>query len=247
MTRIVTLLTDYGTRDSYVAEVKAVVLAGAPAARLVDVSHDVPPGDVRAGQYLLARTWHRFPDGSIHLVIIDPGVGTARRALAGRIGGHQFVGPDNGLFAGLPAEARWVALPVPPAASSTFHGRDVFAMAAARLAAGEDLEQVGPATAPPTGAALPAPRWDGAAWVGEVIYVDRFGTLVTNLPATAVEPGVRVVAGDRDVGSLMRTFGDVAPGHLVAFGGSGQTIEIAVRNGSAARLLGIGVGASVRA
>ncbi len=247
MSRIVTLLTDYGTRDSYVAEVKAAVLGGAPHARLVDISHDVPPGDVRAGQYLLARVWHRFPSGTVHVVVVDPGVGTARRALAGSAGGHLFVGPDNGLFAVLPAESRWVVITAGPEASATFHGRDVFAPAAARLAAGEELHRVGSPATPPTGSALPVPRWDGAAWVGEVIYVDRFGTLVTNLPVSAVDPGVRIVAADRDVGPLLRTFGDVAPGHLVAFGGSGGTIEIAVRNGNAARLLGIGVGATVRA
>ncbi len=247
MSRLVTLLTDYGTLDSYVAEVKAAVLASAPQAQLVDISHDVPPGDVRAGQYLLARTWHRFPAGTVHLVIVDPGVGTARRPLAGSGGGHLFVGPDNGLFAGLPAESQWVVITASPGASATFHGRDVFAPAAARLAAGADLHRLGSPTTAPTGGALPVPRWDGAGWVGEVIYVDRFGTLVTNLPASAVEPGVRIVAADRDVGPLLRTFGDVAPGHLVAFDGSGGTIEIAVRNGNAARLLGIGVGATVRA
>ena len=247
MTRIVTLLTDYGMRDSYVAEVKAVLLARAPAVRLVDVSHDVPPGDVRAGQYLLSRTWHRFPEGSIHLAIIDPGVGTARRALAGTVGGHLFVGPDNGLFAVLPADARWVELGVPAGASATFHGRDVFAPAAAQLAGGAALDGLGETATDIARAALPVPAWDGAAWIGEVIYVDRFGTLVTNLSATAVEPGVRIVAGDRDVGPLLRTFGDVEPGHLVVFAGSGGTVEIAVRNGSAARLLGIGVGAVVRA
>ncbi|HXV90745.1 MAG TPA: SAM-dependent chlorinase/fluorinase [Gemmatimonadales bacterium] len=247
MSRVITLLTDYGLRDSYVAEVKAVLLSRAPGAMLVDITHDVPAGDVRAGQYLLARAWHRFPEGTVHLAIVDPGVGTARRALAGAVAGHLFVGPDNGLLSSLPAGVRWVALPVPAEASATFHGRDVFAPAAARLASGEHLEGLGPPATDVSRSPLPAPRFDGAAWVGEVVYVDRFGTLVTNLPGDVVEPGVRLVVGDREVGALRRTFGDVDPGHLVAFVGSGGTIEVAVRNGSAERLLGAGVGTTVRA
>jgi len=247
VTRVITLLTDYGLRDSYVAEVKAVLLARAPGAVLVDVSHDVPAGDVRAGQYLLARAWHRFPTGTVHLAIVDPGVGTARRALAGAVAGHCFVGPDNGLLSALPDTARWIDLPVPADAAATFHGRDVFAPAAARLATGTALEDLGPPAEAVVRSPLPAPRWDGAAWIGEVVYVDRFGTLVTNLPGDAVEPGVRLVVGDREVGPLRRTFGDVDRGALVAFVGSGGTIEVAVRNGSAGRLLGAGVGTTVRA
>lgn len=247
MKRIVTLLTDYGVRDSYVAEVKAVVLSKAGAVQLVDVSHEVPPGDVRAGQYLLSRAWRRFPPDTVHLVIIDPGVGTGRHALAGSAAGHHFVGPDNGVFSCVPEDAQWVALRAAPDAAPTFHGRDVFAPAAAQLVSGVPLAQLGEAVRDVVRAPLPEPRYDGAAWLGEVIYVDRFGTLVTNLVASRVEPGVRIVAGEREVGGLRRTFGDVAHGHLVAFPGSGGTIEIAVRNGSATRLLGIGVGAEVRA
>jgi len=117
VSRVITLLTDYGLRDSYVAEVKAVLVSRAPGVVLVDVTHDVPAGDVRAGQYLLARAWHRFPTGTVHLAIVDPGVGTARRALAGAVAGHLFVGPDNGLLSALPDAARWVSLPVPAEAA----------------------------------------------------------------------------------------------------------------------------------
>jgi S-adenosylmethionine hydrolase len=247
VTRAITLLTDYGLRDSYVAEVKAVLLSLAPGTIVVDVTHDVPAGDVRAGQYLLARAWHRFPAGTVHVAIVDPGVGTARRALAGAFQSHCFVGPDNGLLSSLPDDARWVDLPVPAGAAATFHGRDVFAPAAARLAGGAALEDLGHPVSDVVRSPLPAPRWDGAAWVGEVVYVDRFGTLVSNLPGDAVEPGVRLFVGDRDVGALRGTFGDVGRGSLVAFVGSGGTIEVAVRNGSAMRLLGAGVGTSVRA
>jgi S-adenosylmethionine hydrolase len=186
VSRVITLLTDYGLRDSYVAEVKAVLVARAPAATVVDVTHEVPAGDVRAGQYLLARVWHRFPAGSVHLAIVDPGVGTSRRALAAGAAGHLFVAPDNGLLSFLPEDARWVELPVPATAAPTFHGRDVFAPAAARLVNDEHLERLGPTATDVNRFPLPAPRFDGVAWVGEVVYIDRFGTLVTNLPGDAV-------------------------------------------------------------
>ena len=244
---VITLLTDFGTADSYVAEVKAVLLAGAPQTTLVDVTHDIPPGDVRAAQYVLSRAWPRFPAGTVHYAVVDPGVGTARRALAAEAGGHRFVAPDNGLLSPLPADARFVTLAVPPAAAATFHGRDVFAPAAVRLAEGWRLEDVGVRATGVTRAPLPAPKFDGVAWVGEVIYVDRFGTLITNLPARAVEPGIRIHVGDRDAGALRRTFGDVERGQLVAFIGSGGTVEVAVRDGHAMRLLGAGVGTEVRA
>jgi S-adenosyl-L-methionine hydrolase (adenosine-forming) len=244
---IITLLTDFGLSDSYVAEVKGVLLSRAPSAVLVDITHQVPPGDVRAGQYLLARAWHRFPPGTVHLAVVDPGVGTARRALAAEAEGHRFVAPDNGLLSFLPAGARFVSLPIPERAAPTFHGRDVFAPAAAALANGTPLERLGSPITDAHHAPLPTPHHDGVAVVGEVLYVDRFGTLVSNIPGTAVEPGVRIRVAGTDVGALRKTFGDVERGALVAFVGSGGTVEVAVRDGSAARLVGVGVGAEVRA
>jgi len=247
MASLITLLTDFGIADSYVAEVKGVLLAALPDATLVDVTHQVPPGDVRAGQYLFDRVWRRFPAGTVHLVVVDPGVGTTRRALAAEAAGHWFVAPDNGLLSSLPGDAVFVSLPVPPSAAPTFHARDVFAPAAARLALGTPLDDLGDEVPDPLRAPLPGPRLDGVAWLGEVVYIDRFGTLVSNIPAPDVEPGVRIVVEGNDVGALRRTFGDVEPGQLVAYAGSGGDVEIAVRGGSAARLLGVGVGAEVRA
>ena len=244
---IITLLTDFGTSDSYVAEMKAVLLSSATSAVLVDIGHQVAPGDIRAGQYLLGRAWKHFPLATVHLAIVDPGVGTARRALAAEYDGQRFVAPDNGLLSFLPRNARYVSLPIPASAAATFHGRDVFAPAAARLATGAALEDLGESIADPCYAPLPAARRDHLTVVGEVIYVDRFGTLVTNIPGEAVQPGARVRIEDSEAGSLRRTFHDVARGALVAFVGSGGTVEIAVRDGSAARMLGVGVGAEVRA
>lgn len=244
---IITLLTDFGTADSYVAEVKAVLLSRAPNVTIVDISHEVHPGDIRAGQYLLGRAWKHFPDGTIHLAIVDPSVGTERRAIAAESSGHRFVAPDNGLLSFLQQGARCVALPIPHVAAPTFHGRDVFAPAAASLATGASLESLGTIITDPYHSPLPTPRSDGLTVVGEVIYVDRFGTLVSNIPGNAVQRGVRIQVEGTDAGSLSRTFRDVARGALVAFVGSGGTVEIAVRDGSAARMLGVGVGAEVRA
>jgi len=248
MAPVITLLTDFGTADSYVGEVKAVLASQAFDAHLFDITHHVQPGDIRAAQYVLSRAWHRFPAGAVHLAVVDPGVGTERRALAVLAAGHYFVAPDNGLLSFLPGGrgARYVSLPIPPTASPTFHARDVFAPAAAQLANGAALAHLGAAITDPVRAPLPAPRHDGTTVVGEVIYVDRFGTLVSNIEGKLVEPGVRIKVGDADAGALRRTFGDVERGKLVAYVGSGGTVEIAVRDGSAARLLGVGVGAEVR-
>ena len=143
--RLITLLTDFGTADSYVGEVKGVLLSAVPAAALVDLTHSVPPGDVRAGAYLLGRAWHRFPAETVHLAVVDPGVGTGRAALALSAHGHYFVGPDNGLFTLVlrDTEVEIVSLATPDGASATFHGRDVFAPAAAALAAGVALASLG--------------------------------------------------------------------------------------------------------
>src|SRR5256712_487453 len=185
MAPLITLLTDFGTSDSYVAEVKAVLLWRALGAALVDVTHQIPPGDVRSAQYVLARVWHRFPEGTVHLVVVDPGVGTSRRALAAEAAGHYFVAPDNGVLSPLPADARFFELPVPPGAAPSFHGRDLFAPAAAELATGTALAHLGSPIADPYRVPLPALHFDGTAVRGEVIYVDRFGILTLAITLSA--------------------------------------------------------------
>jgi S-adenosylmethionine hydrolase len=156
-TSLITLLTDFGLSDSYVAEVKGVLFTRAPGATLVDITHQVPPGDVRAGQYLLARAWRQFPKGTVHLAIVDPGVGTSRRALAASAGEHLFVAPDNGLLSFL-ENPRVVSLAIPSTAAPTFHGRDVFAPAAAALATGVRLEDLGSAVTDAYHSPLPTPH-----------------------------------------------------------------------------------------
>jgi S-adenosylmethionine hydrolase len=244
---IVTLLTDFGTADSYVAEVKGVLLSRGADVSLVDITHDLRPGDVRAAQYLLRRTWKLFPTGTVHLAIVDPGVGTSRRALAVEYAGHRFVAPDNGLLSFLPSDARYVALPTPAAAAPTFHGRDIFAPAAAALAVGARLEGLGEAVSNPYRDPLPTHRVAGGAIVGEVVFVDRFGTLISNIPADLLPPSATVRVDGTEIGHLRRTFADVAPDELVAFRGSDGAVEIAVRDGSAAAALNVGVGTEVQA
>jgi S-adenosyl-L-methionine hydrolase (adenosine-forming) len=246
---VVTLLTDFGTSDSYVAEMKGVLLSLCPEAVLIDVTHAVPPGDVRAGAYLLGRSWHRFPLGAIHLAVVDPGVGTARAALAMRTQGHAFVGPDNGLFTPVlkDAEVEIVVLPTPESAAPTFHGRDLFAPAAAALARAAPLTSLGPPlTRIPERLTYTEPRYEGKSVVGEIVYVDRFGTLVTNLTTELVPPYAVLEVEGLEIGPLRRTFGDVPTGGLLAYVGSAGAVEIAVRDGSAARRLGLGVGGRIR-
>ncbi len=246
----ITFLTDYGLADSYVAEVKGTLLTRVPDANIVDITHEIRPGDIRSGAYVLGRAWRSFPEGTVHLAVVDPGVGTTRAALAVRSHGHFFVGPDNGLltwvFSTGPFEA--VELVMPDNASPTFHGRDVFAPAAARIHMGYPLHLLGkPMTGEPVLLDSMSPRYEGKNVIGHVVYVDRFGTLVTNMTPEEVPPYAVLVSDEIEIGKLQRTFGDVTSGGLVAYIGSGGFVEIAVRDGSAARRLGIGVGHEVRA
>ena len=245
---IVTLLSDFGTVDGYVAELKGALLRGVPGATLVDISHDLAPGDVVAAAHVLGRTWQAFPAGTVHLAVVDPGVGTRRRALAAEAEGHRFVAPDNGLLSRVlhGHQARVVALNAPADASPTFHGRDVFAPAAARLACGETVEALGREVRDPV--LLPPLRLErhGGDLVGEVVHVDRFGTLITNLPGVRVAATATVRIGAYDL-ALHGTFADVASGDPVAFVGSGGTVEIAVRDARADAALGATRGVEVRA
>jgi hypothetical protein len=247
---LITLLTDYGTSDSYVGEMKGTLARLAPGATVVDITHHVSPGDIRAAQYLLGRTWARFPAGTIHVAVVDPGVGTDRASLLVVAGGHLFLAPDNGLLTGIVdrENASVFSLKASEAAAPTFHGRDLFAPAAAALAEGCAPADLGIALdRAPVLLDPPLPHYEGKSVVGEVIYVDRFGNLVTNLTPAEVPPYAVLVVEDSDIGPLVATFGSVASGAPLAYLGSGGQVEIAVRDGSAARRFGIGVGGTVRA
>jgi len=241
---LITLLTDFGTADGYVGEMKGVMYAMHPQAQLVDIAHDVAPQDVDGARLAIARYWRRFPLGTIHLVVVDPGVGTSRAALAVESDGRFLVGPDNGVLspALLRSDVRVVELPIPPQASATFHGRDVFAPAAAQLAQGASLESLGDVAESPVIRRTPEAtrRADGAVQ-GEVITVDRFGNAVTNLLAMR---GGQVRVNGLTL-ALRRTYADAAEGEPLALVGSSGLVEIALRDGSASEKLGLKRGSEV--
>lgn len=226
---------------------RGVLLSRAPGAVLADLSHGIAPGQIRTAAYLLRRTWHRYPPGTVHLIVVDPGVGTERRALALEAQGHWFVAPDNGVLTPVlaPGLTPWV-LPVPDSAAPTFHGRDLFAPAAAALAMGTPASRLGsPLSGAPVALPAIAPHYEGKAVVGEVVHVDRFGNLITTLTPDLVPAYARLEVEGLEVGPVRQTYGDVARGELLAYVGSGGEVEIAVRDGSAATRLGIGVGGRV--
>jgi S-adenosylmethionine hydrolase len=238
MPRIITLLTDFGTADGYVGEMKGVILSAVPDAMIVDVSHELPPQDVEAARLTLARVWRRFPRGTIHVVVVDPGVGSTRTAMAVESDGRQLVGPDNGVLspALLIPGSRAVALTVPPDASPTFHGRDVFAPAAAALARGRSVDSLGMPYAGAIVRRTPEPRRIESGHIaGEVISIDRFGNVVTNLVGRG---DLLLEVHGREI-PMSRTYADAEPGQVIAIVGSAGLVEIAVRDGSAARALGL--------
>ena len=229
--RRATLLTDFGTRDGYVAAMKGVIATIAPSALVDDASHDIPHGDIMAAAFALRRYWKLYPPGTVHVVVVDPGVGSERAAIAIEAGERYFVGPDNGVFTFIP-NGRIVELATPPQSSQTFHGRDVFAPAAAKLLAGASLMDLGRETFVRVVLEIPAEP--------HVMLIDRFGNLITNVST----PGDVEIAGR--VIKARRTYADVAEGEALTLINSDGLLEVAVRNGSAAETLGVSRGARVR-
>ncbi|HEY8174085.1 MAG TPA: SAM-dependent chlorinase/fluorinase [Gemmatimonadaceae bacterium] len=241
---IITLLTDFGTADGYVGEMKGVLLSEVPGATIIDITHDIPPHDVELGRLTLARYWRRFPPGTVHIAVVDPGVGSERAALLVASDGSFLVGPDNGLLspALLVGGARAVALGVPSHASATFHGRDVFAPAAAQLARGVDVDALGaPAAAPVILRTAEPHRGKHGELIGEVIAVDRFGNAITNLVGIR---GGQLRVHDREI-PVQRAYADLESGEIGAVVGSTGLIEIVVREGRAADVLSLPRGTKV--
>jgi hypothetical protein len=251
------LLTDFGLRDEYVAGMKGVILSICPEAKIVDISHLIAPQNVRSGAYLLYASYKYFPHGTVHLAVVDPGVGTERAAVAIRTGSSFFVGPDNGLFTlVLNEETDWEArrLENPQfrrsPLSSTFHGRDLFAPAAAHLACGVRFETLGPLYD------LVPEQWTepeitNDEVTGEVIHIDHFGNAITNVSCETLEkrgPMGKWIAdtGTLEVGSIQQTYGCLKAGSALALIGSTGLVEIAVNQGNAASELALRLGATVR-
>jgi S-adenosylmethionine hydrolase len=265
MRPIVALLTDFGTRDHYVGAVKGAVLAACPDANVVDLTHDLPPHDVVAGAWTLFFAYRAFPGRTVFLAVVDPGVGSERRALAVEAGGYRFVGPDNGML-GRILEAHPDALvhEITNAGlfrhevSATFHARDVFGPVAGHLAKEKSaLEDVGPRLEDPIRtASLPMRALEGGLeWEATIVHVDHFGNLTTNIDEAALrsildglteERSELVAVVDRQVLPLVRTYADVSEGDPCALLGSSGRLEIAVNRGSAARLLSASRGDAVR-
>lgn len=253
---LIALLTDFGLADHYVGVMKGVVLGICPEAQLVDLSHDVPPQDIVAGMVTLDLAYRDFPAGTVFLCVIDPGVGSRRRGLAVEADGYRFVGPDNGLLSqvyGRAVQRRAVELGSAAhrlaTVSRTFEGRDRFAPAAAWLARGTALEALGPDIDDPVSLGWHEPQFTDDSIHGEVIAIDRFGNLITNIERALVER----LAPPRDVrlagGAILPfvdTYADAPEGRASALIGSHGRLEVAIRNANAAAHLGIGVGALVQ-
>jgi S-adenosylmethionine hydrolase len=254
---LITLTTDFGEDSPYVAAVKGVILSVNPRARLIDLSHQIPPQGVGHAAFFLAEALPYFPAGTVHVVVVDPGVGGERAVLLVEAAGQRVLAPDNGCLTEflrpLPTppvvrrvtEARFWR----PSVSSTFHGRDIFAPVAGHLSLGVSPDQFGPLTDSWVRLERPEACAEGADLVGEVVFVDHFGNLISNIPAGRVErPPERIEVA----GSVLpdcrwvRTYADVEPGRLVALTSSAGLVEVAVAQGSAEERLRAGVGTAIR-
>lgn len=254
-TPIVTLTTDFGTKDGFVGVLKGVIWSICPSAHIADICHEIPPRNVLAGALMLGRAYPFFPEGSVHLAVVDPGVGTSRRPVALRFDGHTFVGPDNGLFTVVQKKAEEKNQPLEiisleneryflPKVCSTFHGRDLFAPVAAHLAGGVPLAKMGPSISDLQRLSMPEPEKVANGWHAHITVIDIFGNCATDLPAEFLVERTKVIfrVRGREVHGLVASYGYAQPGDLIALVNSENLIEIAVANGSASELLGARIG-----
>lgn len=253
--KVITLLTDFGLSDGYPGVMKGVIYRIAPDVKIVDISHLVPAQDVHEASLILNRSYSYFPEGTVHVAVVDPGVGTSRRPIAARLGSQFFVCPDNGLLTHTLIQCEKVGDPVEivhldqphfwlAEVSHVFHGRDIFSPVAAHLANGIPLHQLGSPVHDPVHLRLSEPEFLQNRWHGAITAIDHFGNLSTNFKPFHLEgfihPVIRV--GGREIGGLVRTFGDRPPGSLIALIDSDGGMAIAVAQGSAARELAAKVG-----
>ncbi len=258
MASLVTLTTDFGAGSCYVAAVKGVLYGLHPGATVVDLTHRVPPQDLRYTSYFLQACVPYFPPDTLHVVVVDPGVGSDRAILYVEMGGQKLLVPDNGCWTGLidllGAPGRVLRLTEAaywrPQVSSTFHGRDIFAPAAAHLSRGVDPALLGIPAASWVHLELPRPTLTDTVLAGEVVFIDDFGNLLSNIPGEAFwnwwDRPVRILLGDLEIHRRVRTYAEAAPGTPVALVSSMATVEIAVRQGHAARQFEAQVGTPVR-
>ncbi len=258
----ISLLTDFGLRDGYAGIMKGVIYRIAPGAKIVDLSHTIAPQNIIEGALVWNRSYAFFPEETVHVAVVDPGVGTQRRPIAARLGRFFFVCPDNGLITPILEEAERAGEPIEfvhldqpkfwlPQVSNVFHGRDIFAPVAAHLASGVPLRELGTRITDPTRLHLPQPKRTANGWEAEIITVDHFGNLNTNLnfqdlqSANADLKDLQLSIAGRTIHGLVKTFGDRGRGELIALIDSDNSVAIAIVNGNAARELGVGFGAPV--
>jgi len=253
---VITLMTDFGLHDTYVAAMKGVILGICPQARIVDVTHEVSSYEIAEAAFLLSQTWGCFPKKTVHVVVVDPGVGSMRRPILAEVDGQRFVAPDNGVLTPVLAREgckvrhittqKYFRQPV----SQTFHGRDIFAPVAAHLASGVIASKFGPTIENHLRLTLARPeRTARRGWTGAILHVDHFGNVVTNI-AVADFPQIEqlsfeVIVGFRTIDKLAHSYADMPAGELFAIVGSSGYLEISANQQSAARLLGCETGAPV--
>jgi S-adenosylmethionine hydrolase len=252
---LITLTTDFGEQDFYVAAMKGVIMTRCPEATLLDLSHTLPAQDIMAAALLLEGSVCCFPDETVHAVVVDPGVGSSRRPIAARLAEQYFVCPDNGLLTLILKkhpliEARIITNPscMMPTVSTTFHGRDVLAPTAAYLASGEPFSEIGPVIETLQILDIPEPAWTGETTItGTVIHVDSFGSLVSNITRESIQDRKvhQIRMGPLVLDDIRKTFSDVPAGKPVAYFGSSERLEVAINCGHAAREYGVACGDSI--
>ena len=250
---VITLLSDFGLSDYFVGAVKGVMLSLNPDVTFVDISHQVPPQDIFTGAFTLSQAYPCFPQGTVHFAVVDPGVGTSRKALAATAAGHYFVAPDNGILTYImEANEDFVAYEITAdhyfrkPVSATFHGRDVFAPVAAWISRKIELHQFGPVLQSPVRLQIPPLKRVREALIqGTILAIDHFGNLITNLKPEDVSMPFKILAGQREITALRRTYGEGMSGEVIVVPGSTGFLEIAVKDGSAAATLNMKAGAPI--
>lgn len=256
MSRIITLTTDFGTQDHYVSVMKAVMLDIIPDARFIDISHEIPPQDVMAGAWVVRNSAPYFPPGTVHLVVVDPGVGTDRTPVAIKIKDQFFVGPDNGIFSLIGEEFGYEAVKLENKKfwrenySFTFHGRDIFATVAAHLANGVSLDELGEPLEKLVTYRWAIPISDKDGIQGWIVHIDRFGNLISNIPSSLIretigESRLKIYVGNTILDEIVPAFAAVPDGEPAAYIGSSDKLEIAINKGNAKQMLSVEKGAQV--
>ncbi|MBV8810752.1 MAG: SAM-dependent chlorinase/fluorinase [Acidobacteriaceae bacterium] len=248
---VITLTTDFGLMDHYAGTMKGIILSRCPDARIVDISHEIAPFSILEGAYTIAQSAPFFPSATVHVVVVDPGVGTARRPILARTRDHYFIAPDNGVLSlVLPENAETWEIANPawrlPNASETFHGRDIFAPAAAAIAIGLPAENAGPRLSNVMTLPNLKPARTEHGWAGKIFSVDRFGNIITNLRSELIEiHELSIECGRAVISEFRRTFGDAPPGLCFAYFGSSGYLEIGMNQGRAADRLSVQPGDDV--